>query len=213
MRADGSHRTSELFDESLKEVFNQWVIGGDKTNDYRWHQVLYALNKRKLDRTLAWRLSYYLHLINDCGKTPDIEIFNLLWRGLRLSDPVQYSFIDYLLNEMDRFQVEANDVTVYEIINFCAEHPTVADGAFQQTADQYMGIYEDYIKQFAENGTRYDTDILFSYLKVWINAGNKRHAYRVLRWIENIGGLTKAMQRAYREIGIQASTTLASRVS
>lgn len=131
----------------------------------------------------------YLWMI-DAGLKPDIQTFNLLIKSLRYTVPIQFQFIKYFRNEMDRFNVTWNTGTIRRILLLYALFPN-ADNV--RSADRvfycdYMG--RQWLRCEGIPPTPYvEPKVAGSYLKVYLAAGDRVGATTFKEWIMTHYGL------------------------
>lgn len=110
---------------------------------------------------------------------PNIATFNVLLRGIRHTRPLQFGFMQYLIDQMTKFQVPMDTRWYSEIIYLYSLYPTTENVA---AADYWF--YDGYVKSlnYVTRGKQLSSAVLDSYLKVYLAAGNYEGAERLKQW-------------------------------
>ena len=98
-----------------------------------------GLNEMHLNPTMEIYHKYYLKLVTETQTKPNIITFNTLLKAVRLSNPSRFKFTQYFLNEMDKYNIPYDGITINEIITLCAKHPENPNNI--QAANNWFNYY------------------------------------------------------------------------
>ena len=145
----------------------------------QFNELFHRLNQcYELSDHMLTRHIVYQWMI-EAGSIPDVRTFNYLFRGIRYTRPVQFQFISYFLDEMVKFNVFWNSVTIEEMLTLCAMHP---DPNNVQTADSWF--YDVYMKREWRSPTPYVNHMVaFAYANVYAAAGDVEGAIQIKEWV------------------------------
>ena len=166
--------------------------------DYQYNIITFnvffnGLNKMHLNPSMEIYHEYYIKLVNETKLKPNIITFNTLLKAVRLSNPSRYKFVRYFLDEMDKYKVEYDSLTINEILSLIAKHPENPNNI--QAANNWFNYFLDNI--CCKEATQ-KTEIVFtSYMFIFAKLDNKQMVQYVEALCRERGIWSNQLQRTY----------------
>ena len=181
----------------IKTKIDQYLFDGNQLDIDTLNLFFKALNDIGSDRGMALRHEYYVLAVNELHLIPEQETFNLLLKGVRLSNPPLFKFIPYFLREFDRFGVEYDDCTYNELLTLCAQYPTAAN--FEAAKSWFKGYLRTRVQ-----GRNYNMLVLNSYLNVLVRRGEEQSARDFIEWLRARDLWNIRLEHTADKLGIRA---------
>ena len=190
---------------TAKTAIDEWIFGFNPPVIYTLNMVLQALTRHRwIDPGMELRHSYYLYFTEELCLEPEAPTFSHWLSGILSSNPPRYKFISFIVTEMERFNIVANQRIVRTILHLCARFPTPSN---VQSAASWFDCYLRR-KHDAVSTRQYlhGAGILSAYLSVVVEGKDRERAEQI-RELSRLNGLwNKAMHAKYEQI-IKSSTS------
>ena len=173
-----------------------------------------GLNERELNPSMDIYHTYYLAMTEQYDLIPDQQTFSLLLKGVRLSDPPLYKFIEYFLAQMDYYQISPSAAVIHEILQLCGKYLENANNLI--AAENWFQYYLQHVYKTGDRSADHNPAIVFStYMSIWGKIGDivkAKEVYQLacLKQVDNTFGLRNAYAKLLREHNNSRSSNFSS---
>ena len=151
-----------------------------------------GLNQMELNPTMQIYHSYYEKMTTKL--IPTIFIFTTLLKGVRLSQPSKYKFVQYFLDEIHKYNVKYDAFFINEIILLCAKHPENPTNIF--AANNWFNYFMD--KLIWKSTTESNQIILNSYMHLFSKLNSMVMVNQIARIANALNLWSSALNTTYR---------------
>ena len=199
------HQTATSMINSDQNKFQErklWIKAMDNAlykgpvNTQLFNLFFKGLNERELNPSMNIYHNYYLAMTEQYDLIPDKETFFVLLKGVRLTNPPLYRFIEYFLAEIDHYQIPYSAAVINEILQLCGKYPDNRNNMI--AAENWFEYYLQHIYKKRDRSSDFSPIMVFcTYMSIWGKTGDMEKVKEIHLLAHNFGIATDGFRKAH----------------